>query len=136
MKVTFLQDTGPIAATGWEYYPKGAKASLTGGAELVAGGYAREGWGMPKPKQHALSFIDSVKATLKFKASDLPDPGPEPSPLPEPDPREGEPPPRLLLKVDLEDRPVKELKKMARAAGLKGYSKMRKAELVAELAED
>ena len=83
MKVTFLKDTGPIAITGWEFYRKGTKATLSGGAELVAGGYAREGWesalvvALKKkppvvapevPETKPRSFIENVKATLKFKA--------------------------------------------------------------------
>ena len=140
MKITFLKDTGPIADSGWEFYPKGAKADLTGGAALVAAGYAREGWEGyvappdPKPAWSILDPIEAVKKKIVKTAGPGPDPGP--SPLPEPDPREGEPPPPPVLKVDLEDKTVRELRQMAKAEGVTGFSGMKKADLVKELADD
>ena len=41
-----------------------------------------------------------------------------------------------VLAVDIEDLPVGELKKMARLAGVRGYRKMKKAQLVDELRTD
>jgi hypothetical protein len=45
-------------------------------------------------------------------------------------------PDEVVLKVDIEDMPVGELKRMARIAGVEGYRKMKKAELVESLSHD
>jgi hypothetical protein len=49
INVTFVKDCEPRYESGWEAYPKGAKATLPGGAALVTLGYAREGWAQPEP---------------------------------------------------------------------------------------
>ena len=64
MKITFTADAGPMYLTGWSPYEAGSRADLRHGGELVALGFAREGWG-PAPAPVAV---------------------PEPEPTPEPEP--------------------------------------------------
>ena len=124
MKVTFLKDTGPILQTQWELYREGVKADLPGGEWLIAKGYAREGWEkpVPPPVKASKDLVSELKAALAFRAE------------PKEPKKPKEPPP--LLKVDLEDMTVKELKEMAKNREITGYSGMKKAELVKELADD
>jgi hypothetical protein len=45
MKITFTQDRQPDPLNGNSFYAAGTRADLRYGAELVALGVAREGWG-------------------------------------------------------------------------------------------
>ena len=68
MKITFTKDTGPILQSGWEFYQAGAKATLPGGDWLVANGYAFAGWGEPPEEPGRWSWLDTLMATLRYKA--------------------------------------------------------------------
>lgn len=50
MKITFVRKTLPSLFTGWSEYQAGWQADLPHGADLVAEGSARAGWGKPVPE--------------------------------------------------------------------------------------
>jgi len=45
MNITFIKQCVSIKDSGWSAYNIGDEATLKGGANLVAAGIAREGWG-------------------------------------------------------------------------------------------
>jgi hypothetical protein len=65
INVTFVKDCEPRYESGWEAYPKGAKATLPGGVALVKLGYAREGWGAVEPKHMGGPMPRGQEYTLK-----------------------------------------------------------------------
>ena len=63
INVTFLKDHQSYHS-GHEFYPAGAKATLTGGRTLVNQGVAREGWG-PPPEPEPVLAVDLDGLTVK-----------------------------------------------------------------------
>ena len=127
MKVTFLKDHQSYYS-GHEFYPAGAKASLTGGQTLVDMGVAREGWGPPPGQPPEPKPVHPLKAAHPYKAAvsfDIPEP---PEPKPEPN--------KKVPALELQKVQMYDLRQMGKAQGIKGYSKMRKADLIAALLED
>ncbi len=105
MKVTFLKDHQSVYS-GNEFYAAGAKADLSGGQWLIDSGVAYEGWGANSPwgQQQAEPTIIEMPVIV-----------PEDEPV---------------LAVDLEGLGVKELRKRAKEAGIVGFSRMKKAQLI------
>jgi hypothetical protein len=67
MKITFVRDRQPDPLNGNSFYPAGTRADLRYGAELVALGVAREGWGADPAV---------IVAPAEIPSTTMPDPTP------------------------------------------------------------
>lgn len=75
MKITFVKDCPPIIPSGNSTYVAGDEADLRRGKELVAMGYAYEGWGKqdsPPPPVVPLSELSLAALRLRAKEAGIP----------------------------------------------------------------